>query len=120
MPDIYEQHRAAFRDVSAYVVTDSKGDRVATIAFKYARSGLRTTCFLHILGAPMVKAFAGGGGYDKCSAAASYAAKKVKGGDLVHDPARWDRAVNIIQALEKDASWDRQLSDAGFRVLSAV
>ena len=70
---IYKQHETAFKGVSAYVIASPTGERVATIAFKYAASGLRTICYMHWLGSPMVKGIASGGGYDKASAAAERA-----------------------------------------------
>ena len=38
MPNIYEQHEAAFGNVSAFVIAKD-GKRVATIAFKFPRDG---------------------------------------------------------------------------------
>jgi hypothetical protein len=111
---IYDQHQKAFANVAAYVVTDAGGERVATVAFKYAASGLRTTCYFHIIGLPMVKAFASGGGYDKCSAAAHRACQKI---GKLHNSLR-----EPLRAAIKDegSSWDRDLRDAGYNVLQAV
>ena len=74
---IYDQHRAAFSNVSAYVVMHG-GERVATVAIKYPRDGAgRLYAYVHWLGVPMVRGFAGGGGYDKRSAACASAARKL-------------------------------------------
>lgn len=115
---IYDQHQAAFRNVSAYVVTNAKGELVAKIAFKFATSGLRTTCFFHVLGLPMTKAFASGGGYDKASAAAHKA---------VHAENEWRSSPAVdtlrdMRAAIKDEGrlWDDDLRAAGFNVLQAV
>lgn len=111
---IYDQHAQAFRHVAAYVVTDAAGDRVATVAFKYAASGLRTTCYLHVLGVPMVRAHANGGGYDKASAAVHAACRKV-------DPQYSElRAMIILAVKDEGRSWDGDLRAAGFHVLQAV
>jgi hypothetical protein len=108
---IYKQHETAFKGVSAYVIASPTGERVATIAFKYAASGLRTTCYMHWLGSPMVKGIASGGGYDKASAAAWEAAKRL---DL--------RPDHLFKAAIKDQGrhWDQDLKAAGFNVLQAV
>ena len=76
MPDIYDQHKAAFPSVSAYVVLHN-GERVATIAFKHPRDGSgRLYAYVHWLGVEMVRGFAGGYGYDKHSAACADAAQR--------------------------------------------
>lgn len=121
MTNIYDLHEAAFRDVSAYVVANgATGERVATIAFKYARSGLRTTCYLHVLGTPMVKAFASGGGYDKASAALHYATKKLREGDTCSPLAK--AHMDVFKRIIKDEgqSWEREVRDAGYNLLRAV
>lgn len=118
MPDIYEQHRAAFANVSAYVVT--KGDDlIATVAFKFARSGLRTTVYFHVIGAQMVRAYASGGGYDKCSAAVHSAIARVIAHD--GDVRTIQRLGAIRDAVTDDGQhWDNALRQAGFTVLQAV
>lgn len=125
MSNIYDLHRAAFAQVSAYVVTktgtDGKPDRVATIAFKYPRDGAgRLYCYLHVFGGPMVRGFASGGGYDKQSASASAAARKIQVGEYAID-SQLD-AITIREALLPDGghSWDHYLRNAGFTVLQAV
>lgn len=119
---IYEQHNAAFKRVSAYVVTDAKGERVATVAFKFAASGLRTTCFFHVLGRPMVKAFAAGGGYDKCSAAAHRAVFRIHADAPEVSPKLVGEAMDAICEAIKDEgrSWDGDLRAAGLNVVQAV
>jgi len=110
MSDIYELHEKAFSRVSAFIITDAGGERVATIAFKYPSDGAgRLWCYLHIIGQQMVRGYAGGYGYDKRSAAAYSAASK-----LAECP--------IKEALTKDGGygWDRYLMDAGFNVYQAV
>lgn len=122
MADIYAQHRAAFVKVAAYVILKD-GKRVANVAFKFAGSGLRTTCFFHVFGAEMAKAFASGGGYDKISASAEVAVKSIiipaQNGS---ERALQDNLVAIKHALAGDSghSWDRRLEDAGYTVLQAV
>jgi hypothetical protein len=74
---IYDQHQAAFARVSAFVVLDSTGERVATVAIKYPGAGLRLWSYVHLIGVEMVRGSAGGGGYDKTSAAVAQAIGKL-------------------------------------------
>lgn len=117
--NIYEQHKAAFANVSAYVVM-SGAERVATIAFKFPRDGAgRLYAYVHWFGQTMVRGYAAGGGYDKSSAAVFNALKKMsayKDGD--NTPA--DHAVFVLAVKDTGQSWDRDLRDAGFSVMQAV
>src|SRR5574343_355367 len=75
MQKIYEQYEKAFSNVSAYVILKDS-EYVATVAFKYPNDGAgRLWCYLHVLGLSMVRAYAGGYGYDKASAAFTSAAE---------------------------------------------
>lgn len=124
MTKIYDDHAAAFRDVSAYIVLKD-GDVVARIAFKFARSGLQTKCYVHWLGLQMVAGRARGGGYDKRSAAAAHAANKTplgldaETGLRVDSKHHWNDFRRAL-ALDAGHSWDRALRDAGFDVFQAV
>ena len=74
MSSIYELHDKAFRHVSAYVIL-LNGERVATVAIKFPADGAgRLYAYVHWIGTPMVRGFAGGYGYDKRSAACADAA----------------------------------------------
>lgn len=113
MANIYDQHRAAFSNVSAYVIL-RKGERVATVAFKFPRDGAgRLYVYVHWLGVPMVRGFAGGYGYDKRSAAARNAAKKL--GDGVPVEFR-----DALIAGDGCSNWDRELERAGYTIAQAV
>lgn len=135
MSDIYKRHESAFSSVSAYVVL-LNGERVATIAYKFPKDGAgRLYCYAHWLGTEMTRGHANGYGYDKKSAAAADAAKRMKGAQV------WDKTLNngfggyakqtdapskdqaaFIAALADDNGWhcDRRLQNAGFVVLQAV
>jgi hypothetical protein len=142
MPDIYDQHRTAFSNVSAYVILRD-GDKIATIAIKYPRDGAgRLWAYVHYLGAEMARGAAGGYGYDKTTAAIADAARRIKpidhsvlaadmkaeGNDRwVADLLAGDAAANaelaqFRAALEHDGghNWDASLRRAGFTVLQAV
>lgn len=125
MAKIYEQHRAAFRDVSAYVVLH-EGERVATIAFKYPRDGAgRLYAYVHWIGTEMVRGCAGGGGYDKHTAACAGAIMAMFPGaagaaTLAAMPdtpfARFGRALEV----DGGHDWNTMLRRAGFDVVQAV
>ena len=124
--DIYKQHEASFSRVSAYVITDNTGERVATIAFKFPADGAgRLYAYLHVLGLKMVRGHAGGYGYDKQSAALSSAASCVPVYSE-EDLTTWQKDAStrdlIVAALMPDDGfdWSRHLRDAGFNVLQAV
>lgn len=130
MTDIYRQHRAAFANVSAFVVVH-RGERVATIALKYPRDGAgRLYAYVHWLGTPMVRGFAGGGGYDKQSAACAAAAGKMPDlscdtyacGTPHHDDAERAAYGSFRSALSHDNGryWFDHLRDEGFIVVQAV
>lgn len=117
-PTIYDQHYSAFANVSAYVIL-SKGEKVATIAFKFPRDGAgRLYAYVHWLGVQMQRGFAGGYGYDKRTAAVQAACKKIEWpidlGTL--GPEDFDNAI----ASADGEHWDSALIKAGFEVMQAV
>jgi hypothetical protein len=122
MTDVYDQHRASFPHVSAFVVMH--GSRhVGSIAFKFPRDGAgRLYAYVHWFGVPMVRGYAGGYGYDKKSAACSSAARKMP----EHLPEGYDGAGDVygrfVDALGRDGGqeWHNHLRKAGFDVLQAV
>ena len=119
---IYDQHDKAFPQVSAYVVTAGAsfvqpGRRVGTVAFKHPRDGAgRLWCYLHLLGSPMVRGYAGGYGYCKTDAAISSAASHAE------TPSEDAAGAAFIKALLPDDgnNWDWHLREAGFDVIQAV
>ena len=127
--NIYDQHRASFAQVSAFVIL-SEGKRVATVAVKFPRDGAgRLLAYVHWIGAPMVRGFAGGYGYDKTSAAIAHAAGKLSlsqsvwpDGTLHYSPEELALHALFRDTLARDdgIAWDARLRDAGFTVLQAV
>ena len=123
---IYDQHDKAFSRVSAFVVAH-EGKRVATIAFKFPADGAgRLYAYVHWLGEPMVRGFAGGYGYDKRSAACADAARKltdpqeIRLSETAQDlGAPW---TAFRAALIEDGGeyWNQRLETAGFAVWQAV
>lgn len=122
---IYQQHEAAFANVSAFVLMRD-GVRVGTVAFKYPNDGAgRLWCYLHIHGLPMVRDYAGGYGYDKASAAFYGAAKKqamVKLESWQTMDRTEDRALAslCLKDWKNGYDWKDNLRNAGFAVLQAV
>lgn len=127
--NIYDLHRAAFANVSAYVVQDARKEVVAKVAFKFPRDGAgRLWCYLHVIGLPMVRGYAGGYGYDKASAAFLDAARKqynVKLEDW-QTPGSYTAEFELAKAIQDACAgrdgydWHRNLKDAGFTVVGAV
>lgn len=126
MADIYEQHRAAFSRVSAFVILDKTGDAVARVAIKFPADGAgRVFAYVHWIGLEMVRGYAGGYGYDKRSAAVSSAARKLPLGLDAETGCRVDplhQYNDFKRAAERDGGddWTRAVEKAGFRVLEAV
>jgi len=123
MTKIYEQHDAAFANVSAYVILQS-GERVATVALKV---GAAVTAYVHMIGLPMVRGRACGGGYDSASAAVAEAIDRIPVPAVDdHDAARRQslhalRIMLRLAAAGMDAGqWVRELERQGFTVLQAV
>lgn len=127
MTDIYDQHKAAFARVEAYVILKD-GERVATIAFKFPADGAgRLYAYVHWIGLEMVRGFAGGGGYDKRSSACHVAARHklpigldAKTGCEVDPRHEYNPFRRALIEGDNGAGWDRCLRDAGFTVLQAV
>jgi hypothetical protein len=129
--DIYDQHRAAFSRVSAYVVLSDHSafpkapERFATIAFKYPQDGAgRLYAYVHVLGCPMVRGFAGGCGYDKASAACASASEKMSDElqtlGSAEDHSSYAEFINALGRSNGGFDWQRELENAGFTVLQAV
>lgn len=127
--NIWDQHRAAFSNVSAFVVMRG-AERVATIALKFPRDGSgRLYAYVHWIGEHMVRGFAAGYGYDKRSAATADAARKLslkKGqwpdGTPHYTPEQIDMFARFKTALSTDdgVEFHNRLRDAGFTMLQAV
>lgn len=128
MADIYEQHRAAFASVSAFVILDG-AERVATVAIKFPRDGAgRLYAYVHWIGTEMVRGFANGFGYDKRTAACSSAAKRMKPAAAFDNEREHIRlemagryeAFRAAMLADTGMDWTGQLRAAGFTVLQAV
>ena len=125
MSNIYDQHRAAFDNVSAFVILRGR-NVVGTVALKFPRDGAgRLYAYVHFHGAPMVRGYAGGYGYDKRTAAVEDAFKKIDPANLgaYHSDstrAECARFVNAINGAKDGQDWCRSLENAGYAVVQAV
>lgn len=123
-PDIYALHEKAFANVSAFVVLDGTGSKVATVAIRFPRDGAsRLWAYVHVIGLPMQRASASGYGYDKRTPAVGAAFHKAA---VRPDNALDALALTTLAALKSaidphaGAYWDDQLRRVGFVVLQAV
>ena len=126
--DIYKMHETAFARVSAFVVTDKLGERVATVAIKFpSASAGRLWAYVHLIGVEMVRGHAGGYGYDKRSAAVAVAISRLPeypvrpesdgyGAAVIANRAAFQGAVHRMDSH----GWIHELEAAGFRVFQAV
>lgn len=127
-PEVYDQHDAAFKHVSAYVIMKDS-ERVATIALKFPKDGEgRLYAYVHYIGAEMVRAYAGGYGYDKRSAAITHAASKIPAykanceGFADHE-IKMNAEIDAFKAALSDIGgkdWADALRDSGYQALKAV
>jgi hypothetical protein len=124
MSKIYEQHDAAFANVSAYIIVKN-GERIAKVAFKYPRDGAgRLYAYVHVFGTEMVRGFAGGYGYDKASAAVENACSKLGVTEPGHLRSAW---MDTVEAFRDPINhggdgiyWNDRLRAAGFDVWQVV
>lgn len=93
---IYQEHDAKFSGITAAVILHN-GKRVGTVTMTHKTA---VTAYVHFHGLQMQKGRATGGGYDRATAAAASAARKIK--------------------LDGGTHWDRALENAGFTVYRAV
>lgn len=119
--NVYDQHRASFPNVAAYVITDKLGNRVANVAIKF---NSLLYAYVHVFGAEMKRGQAGGGGYDKTSTAVLDAIRKIDveaygaaEGDFGTLRAHAQAFKGLVDCGE---TWDAQLRRAGYNVLQAV
>jgi len=124
MAEIYEQHDAAFRNLSAYAILH-EGEHVASVTVKY---GARVWAYVHWIGLEMTRGYSGGGGYDRESAAVANAVGKMPGIGADHRPA-WlcgtalgDAYDVFVRAARRDggARWFDSLERAGFTICKVI
>jgi hypothetical protein len=116
--NIYEKHQKAFAYVRAYAIL-ANDEKIATVSLKYPKDGAgRLTCFFHVLGYEMVSAYAAGYGYDKTTAAISYAAKKfIKQNDSIDIRSR---GLASILAKMDSGNIESDLYDSPYKLVSVL
>ena len=121
--DIYEQHQAAFKCVSAFIIAKN-GERVAAVSIQFPKNGAsRLYAYVHWLGVPMVRGWANGYGYDKRSAAVSDASGKMEFTDSRQVSPQTHEAHYVFRLALANCDgqdWTRALENAGFVVWQAV
>lgn len=99
MSDIYDQHKAAFKGISAYVILRD-GKFVGNVSIKFPPGGGgRLWAYAHIYGGEMARGFAGGGGYDKRTAAVAGAFSKVNLATYVYRGKENEAAANCVREI---------------------
>lgn len=125
MSDVYKQHDATFKNVSAWAILKG-GEVVAKFATKYGRrgaSGVTVTAYLHVLGLPMVRFREGpGGGYAMKDAAFRGAAQKInpREGSEYSSEADARTASDMQRYPDGDEHWDGYLRKLGYDVVQVV
>lgn len=109
----YAAFDRAFSNVSAYVILHS-GAAIGRVAFKH---GASVQCYAQIWGADMQRGKAGGGGYDRATAAAEQAFSRMGAeGALRDDAAGHILALQSALAGSDGKRWAQRVEDAGYTV----
>lgn len=129
MTNIYDQHAAAFARVSAFVIL-SDGAVIGKVSIKFPADGAgRLYAYCHIIGAEMVRGYAGGFGYDKRSGAVESAFARMPLHEAPADTMAPDHHAKIAAhqarikaalATDSGLDWSRRIEDAGYSVICAV
>lgn len=119
MTQVYDQFDRAFANVSAFGLLFG-GDNVGRVVFKH---GAATTAFVQLWSAEMKKGRAGGGGYDKTSAAFDAAASKLDCPNPDHTKSGARAHAAIVRALAPELdgrSWSSRLEAEGFQIVNVI
>ena len=130
---VWDQYDTAFKQVTAFAVLFDDGTvdhltapaHVANIVIKYPRDGGgRVVAFVHWLGREVVRGSAGGGGYDKTSAALHEAGRKLAAKPKSDSEARPEVLAALASLLvdaDSGQNWERSIGDAeGFSLLRVI
>lgn len=132
MNNIYEKHDKAFANVSSYVIAQITAgnivERLATINFTHNRTSGNVRCFFHFIGYQMQLGQAGGGGYDKCSAAFLDAVRKHEAeiwktcgyNDDLNDIIISKKLLACAEEGNGSSHWNNVLRDKGFQLLQTI
>lgn len=133
MTNVYDKHDSAFNCISSYVLVQVTKDgtisRLATVSFKRGKTSGNVRCFFHFIGYTMQIGSAGGGGYDKMSAAFLSACEKHRAAMVTsvkehrsyeNDLLLSDILLACAEEGNRGSSWDNVLRDKGFQLLQAI
>lgn len=117
MADVHERFDTATTNIGAYTV-HLGGRYIGRLVFKFPREGAgRVHCFAQVWGLAMERGWAGGGGYDKRSAAARSAVKSITVEDGADPEATKHLKVWQEQLAGYDGdTWNAALERAGYQV----
>ena len=118
---LYSEASRALGGASAHIILE--GTRiVAKITIKYSKSNLRCTAYLWIAGGGISKGYAGGGGYDRQSAALAKAARAMPPCEYRGIVGYQERYDAIIGALLNDNGerWHERLYKSGYSTIDAL
>lgn len=116
MAKVYDQFDAAFKQVSAYAVLKD-GKHVASVTLKHGRS---VVAYVHWIGLAMTRGQAGGGGYDRSSAAVEKAAARTVGGARSADWLQADNFVGVLKEGNGSRRWFQELEANGYVVVNVI
>jgi hypothetical protein len=109
---IYAAFDSAFSTVSAYLITH-EGQQVGRVAFKH---GASVRCFAQVWGSDMAQGKAGGGGYDKATAAAEQAFARMGQGETRPDVQHHVDAIKQAMTGPDGHRWISRIEAAGYSV----
>lgn len=118
MTNVYDQFDSAFANVSAWAILRD-GKPVGRVALKH---GGAVSAFIHLTGSQMANARAGGGEYDRATAAVRSAIAKLD--RAIADPAR----ATLIEAMQAGEAregsggrdWTSIVTAAGFTLVAVL
>lgn len=120
MTKIYDRFDAATRNTSCVAII-CNGEPVGRVVLKF---GNAVTAYVQAWGFEMQAGRAGGGGYDRASAAVAAAAAKLTAGDDAQDRKGARILGELREALLERAAggtgWERRLEDAGFTIARVI
>ena len=108
----YAAFDRAFSNVSAYVILHS-GAAVGRVAFKH---GASVQCYAQVWGSDMERGKAGGGGYDRTTAAAEQAFARMGGKDATPQVKAHVDAIQRAMTGPDGKRWTVRLEEAGYTI----
>lgn len=108
----YAAFDRAFSNVSAYIIIHN-GAAIGRVAFKH---GVSVQCYAQVWGSDMQRGKAGGGGYDRSTAAVEQAFARMGGTDANAAAAEHVTAIKAAMAGTDGKRWTQRLEEAGYTI----